>query len=309
MNANWITALIYFIGFVSVIGIVTSTINVKKVRERLRISQEIRLERYNSKWLDYKLMKKYHFLMSSTIKRYEIEHFSKIVIIQFTSFLSLFILFFITIRETNFSLFASFLFAYLLPIGFMYMRFKHAQAELQEDIIEVSAILLQEYQKSHEHMVYALKGVVNRTSGKSQIAYARLFARMHDDDDMKNIAAENFAFQLGHFGKNLASIILRACKDGIPVTRLLEELVTDITEFNKRVRDGKTEARETALLGYAPIVLLIGLFFFNLNSLPDGRALEYQFQTAAGLKSFTVALIASLVCVALAIIVYKPRRG
>ena len=309
MSSNWITALIYFIGFASLIGIVTSSINIKRVRERFRISQEIRLDKYNTKWLDYEVMKKYHFLLSSTIKRYEIEHFSKLVIIQFFSFICLLVLFFISIREINFSLFASLLFTYVLPIAYLYMRFKHAQSELQDDIIEVSAILLQEYQKSHEHMIYALKGVVNRTSGKSQIAYARLFARMHDDDDMKEIAAENFAFQLGHFGKNLASIILRACKDGIPVTRLLEELVTDITEFNKRVRDGKTEARETALLGYTPIVLLIGLFFFNLNKLPDGKALEYQFQTAAGLKSFTVALVMSLVCIALAIIVYKPRRG
>ena len=135
-------------------------------------------------------------------------------------------------------------------------------------------------------------------------------SRMHDDDKMKELAAETFAFQLGHFrGKNLASIVLRACKDGVPVTRLIEDLVEDITEFNKRIRDAETEARETALIGYAPIPLLIGLHIINDKWLiPNGEAFYYQFQTDKGLKSFLISVVFGLIGMGLALMVKRPKK-
>lgn len=308
---NWLSIGYYLFGFISLIGIwIGLGLKPNKMRERIKINQELRLERYNKTWIQNTWMKRYHFLLDVSFRRYKLSYFSKVVVTQFLSFIFLTLLFYIAIQELRFALFASVLFIYLIPIGFMYMKHKQVQSAVQNEIIEVSVLLLQEYQKNHYHMLYALKEVTSRTKGKSQLAYARLFARMHDDDDMKKLSAEAFAFQLGRIrGKNLASIILRACKDGTIVTTMLEDLVEDVTEFNKRIRTGETEARETSWIGYFPLPALIFLILYNQKSfIPNGKAMEYQFQTATGLKSFTIAFVCSLIGIAMALILKNPKK-
>lgn len=306
-----LTVVTYFVGFVSLIGIwLALGTNISKMKERFRISKNLRVTAYNRKWLKNKWLRRYHFLLSSALKRYEIEHFSKILTIQFTAFMSLTAILFLVTGDYQFSIIMPFIFVYLLPLGFLYFIHKQKQNALQDDLIESSVILLQEYEKNHHSMLFALKEVVDQTKGASRIAYARLFARMHDDNYVKEIAAETFTFQLGHFrGKNLASIILRGCKDGVQVGTLLEDLVEDITEFNKRVRDAETESRETAMIGYAPLPALVILHFINDRWLiPGGNASYYQFQTAQGLKSFMVAATFGIVGIGLALLIKKPKK-
>lgn len=303
--------LVYVIGLASVIGIwIGLGLNTQRMRERFKLNQQIKLAAYNRKWLEHPLLRKYHFLLTSSIRKYELNYFSRIVVIQFSIFLLVIVVLTFILKDIKIAAVIAIMLIYALPIGALFLKHKQTQSALQSELVEASVVLLQEYQKNHQHMLYTLKSVASGVSGYSQIAYARLFARMHDDDHMKELAAESFAFQLGHFrGKNLASIILRACKDGTPVEKQLEDLVEDITELNKVVRDAETAARETALIGYAPIPLLILLYFVNDKWLiPDGETFYYQFQTSQGLQWFLISFIFGLIGMGLAIMVKPPRK-
>ncbi len=314
MSAVMIIALkvlVYVIGLASVVGIwIGLGLNTQRMRERFKLSRQVRLAAYNRKWLEYPLLRKYHFLLTSSVRKYELNYFSRVIVIQLSIFVFLVTVLTFILKDFRVATIISVMLAYALPIGALYLKHKQTQSALQSELVEASVVLLQEYQKNHRHMLYTLKSVAGNVSGHSEIAYARLFARMHDDDQMKEIAAEIFAFQLGHFrGKNLASIILRACKEGTPVEKQLEDLVEDITELNKVVRDAETAARETALIGYAPIPLLILLYFVNDKWLiPDGETFYYQFQTSQGLQWFLIAFIFGLIGMGLALMVKPPRK-
>lgn len=302
---------LYFIGLVIVIWIWFSLgLNVSKMRERFRLNRQVKLENYTTQWLNYKWMKQYHFLLVSSIKKYELEHFSKVVTVQFIVFISTLTILFISLSDIIFALFFALVCIYVGPISFLYLIHKNRQSHLQNELVESSVILLQEYEKNHKHMLFALKEVVDHLEGPSKIAYAKLLSRMHGDYAVKKMAAEAFAFQIGHFrGKNLSVLIFRDCAEGVNITTLLEDLITDITEFNKRVREAETESRETALIGYAPLPLLVILFFVNDRWLiPGGNAAYYQFQTEDGLKSFLISVMFGFVGLVLALVVKKPKK-
>ncbi|KAB2329452.1 MULTISPECIES: hypothetical protein [Bacillaceae] len=308
---TWVSIVVYLVGFFSVVGISLSLgLNVQKYKERLKIDRQLKLQNYNKVWIQQGWLKQYHLLLSSAIPKYRLDHFSKIVIIQFVLFISLFAALYIGLQAFVFVLAVSFTIVYILPISFLYIRHKQKQNTLKEEMVTAAIILLQEYQKNHYHMLYALKALVDQTSGQNQIAYARLFARMHDNNFMKELAAEEFAFQLGHIrGKNLSTIILKACKDGRNVITLLEDLIEDVTEFNKRIRNAETEAREPALIGYAPLPLLAIFYYMNETMLiHGGNTFQYQFQTEQGLRAFLIAIVFGLMGTGLALVVKKPRK-
>ncbi|MFS0783392.1 hypothetical protein [Bacillus sp. 1P06AnD] len=303
--------LLYLVGLGALVGIWLSLgLKVSKIRERLRINKELKLANYNTKWLKNKWLKQYHFLLSSAIKKYEANYFSKIFIFQFLIFFCLLIVLYLNLHEFLLSFGFALILIYVIPTAYLYTVHKQKQSYLQGSLVETSVILLQEYEKNQHHMLFALKETVDHTTGASRVAYAKLFARMHDDHDARVLASENFAFQLGHFrGKNLATIILRACNEGIIVSSLLEDLVADITEFNKRVKNAETEARETAFIGLAPLPLLVGLYFVNDRWLiPGGEVFRYQFQTAGGIKSFLISVMFGVIGIVLAIVVKKPKK-
>ncbi|MEK5217704.1 hypothetical protein [Psychrobacillus sp. FSL H8-0487] len=302
--------ILYSMGLLSVAGIgISLNTNVSKIRERLRIGREIKLESYNQKWLNNEWLKKYHLLLDSSLKSYKIEHFSKLVVGQFLMFISFIALFMVILQDFIFSFGISAIFMYVLPITGFYFIHKQRQNIIQDELVDTAILLLQEYEKNSHHMLYALKETVSQIKGSAHGVYAKAFARMHGEDDIKIQAAESLSFQIGHVrGKNLATIILKGCKDGTEVSTLLEDLVEDITEFNKRVRDAQTEARETALIGFAPIPALIILHFVNDKWLiPGGKAYYYQFGTQDGLKSFLIAVVFGLIGIGLGLFVRKPK--
>ncbi|EFV75042.1 MULTISPECIES: hypothetical protein [Cytobacillus] len=306
-----INLALYFIGIGIVVWIWFSLgLNVSKMKERFRLNRQIKLENYTTRWLHYEWMKQYHFLLASSIKKYEMEHFAKVVTTQFFVFIITLIILCVSLTDIVFSLGFALVCIYIGPISFLYIIHKNKQSYLQNELVESSMILLQEYEKNHKHMLFALKELVDHLDGPSKIAYAKLLSRMHGEYSVKELAAESFAFQIGHFrGKNLATIIFRACAEGVNVTTLLEDLITDITEFNKRIREAETESRETALIGYAPLPLLVILFFVNERWLiPGGNAAYYQFQTEDGLKSFLIAVVFGLIGLVLALVVKKPKK-
>lgn len=310
--SSWGVSILYVIGLASVIGMWfgLGSMDIRKLRERMKINRQLKFSLYNKRWLENKWLRKYHFLLSSAIRRYELEHFSKVVSIQVIAFLSLSGILLLIIKEFVFVILIALILAFGLPVAFLFFLHKQKSNVIQNEIVEVSVILLQEYQKNHNNMLYALKGLIGHISGYSQAAYAKLFARMHDDDEMKVLAAESFAFQLGHFrSRNLSSYILRACKEGTDVADLLEGLIEDISEFNKRTRDAETESRETAIIGFAPLPLLIILHIINDRWLiPGGNAFHYQFQTSEGLKSFMISVVFGIIGIGLALLVKRPKK-
>lgn len=304
--------ILYGVGFMAVVSIsINLFTDFSKLRERIRVDQEIKLSAYNQKWVKNALLKKYHLLLDSTLKHYRIDLFSKIVLSQLFVFFALTVLLAMVIRDIRFSLSISMLFVYVFPIVGLYFLHKQRQNVIQEELVDTAILLLQEYEKNSRNMLFALKETVTQIKGKTNSVYAKTFARMHADEFMQIKAAETLAFQIGHVrGKNLATIILRGCKDGTDVTVLLEDLVEDITNFNKRVSDAQTEARETALIGFLPIPMLIILYFVNeLWLLPDGGTFYYQFQTKEGLKSFLISLALGVIGIGLGLLVRKPKKG
>ena len=302
--------ILYSVGLLSVAGIsISLNTNVSKIRERLRIDREIKLASYNQKWLNYPLLKKYHLLLDSSLKHYKMEHFSKIVVGQFLLFVAFIALFMLVMKDFLFSVGMSATFLYALPILGLFYRHKQRQNVIQDQLVDTAILLLQEYEKHSHHMLYALKETVLQIEGSAHTVYAKAFARMHGDDESKIFAAESLAFQIGHVrGKNLPTIILKGCKDGTEVSTLLEDLVEDITEFNKRVRDAQTEARETAMIGFLPIPLLILLYIVNDQWLiPGGNTFYYQFVVPQGLKSFLIAVAFGVVGIGLGLLVRKPK--
>lgn len=300
----------YGLGLASLVGIwVGLGLDIQRSRERFKLNRQMKLATYNQTWIKNPLVKHYHFLLSACFKKYQLSMLSRIIVMQATLFIFTTLMLFVLIQEFLFAIAAAAVLIIVVPVGILYMIHKQRQFVLQSELTEASIMLLQQYQKNHYHMIFALKAVSEEMSGWPQVVYAQLFARMHDDDEKKELAAENFAFQVGYVrGKNLASIILRACKDGTQVMVALQDLIEDLTEFNKRIRNAETEASEAASIGYSALPLLIVLHVFNEWKLMPGEAFYYQFQTAQGLKSFIIAFIFSLVGIALAIIVKKPKK-
>lgn len=302
--------IMYTIGILSVTGIwISANSSYAKIKERFRIQREIRLSNYTQKWLKYTWMKQYHLLLDSSIRRYRLDYFSKIVVTQALLFLFFTLLFRVVLEEYMFSAMISAIIVIILPISGLYFVHKQRQNDAQDKLVETAIYLLQEYEKHNHHMLYALKATIAQLEGPVHSVYAKAFARMHGDDATKMYAAEALTFQIGHVrGKNLANIILRGCKDGTNVSTLLEDLVEDITEFNKRVRDAQTEARETAMIGFAPLPLLIILYFVNdLYLIPGGNTFHYQFLVPEGLKSFLIAAVFGVIGIGLGIFVRKPK--
>lgn len=306
-----IKVVYYLLGFLSLLGILYGLgFKPNVLRERIRLNQRLRIKRYTKFLLKSELLKKYHFLLEISFKNYTVDSFYKILVVQTITFLVMSSIFFVIINDFFVSVVASLLFVFVIPIMLLYLRHKTIQNHIQNEIVEVSIILLQEYQKNHYHMIYALKEVVERTKGKSHETYARLFSRMLGDNETKKSGAELFSFQIGQVrGKNLSTLILRACKDGTNVTEMLEELVSDVTEFNKRKRTGETQARETAAIGFFPIFALIFLVIFNQTTfIPNGKAMEYQFQTPLGLKSFIFSVLCSVIGIVMFIVLKNPKK-
>lgn len=302
--------VIYAIGLISVFGItLSSQTNLSKAMERFRLNRDIKLKSWTNTWIEYKWLRTYHMLLSSTIRFYTLHHFSKIVVTQALLFVSLTVMLFSVLREFTFSIGSSFVLVLLLPTAALYFIHKRRESDIQNNLVEISIKLFQEYEKSGKHMLFALKNTAENLDGPGQVAFSKLFARMHDDDRMKQLGAETFAFTIGKFrGKNLATIILRACKEGVIVSDLLQNLVEDITNFNKRTRDAETDASDTALIGYFILPLLGGFYIFNKVYLFHEDSFYYQFQTVAGLKSFILAFTFGVIGIGLAMIVKKPKR-
>lgn len=305
-----VTYLLYALGLLSVLGIWLSLgSGYSKVKARMKMTQKVKEKNVSSRLLNYKWFRYYHFLLATNFKDYTTQHFTKVIIAHVIAFIGFSLVTWLALQDMMTVLFFSFAFTIVFPVTALYFLFKRKEQEIQESLVETAIRLLQEYEKSHRHMLYALKDTIGSLEGVNKVVFSKIYARMHDDDETKVLATELLAFQIGHFrGKNLATIILKGVRDGVDVTPLLEHLVEDITGFNKRTRDARTEARETALIGYFILPALIGLYFVcDIWLIPDGKTFYYQFQTAQGLQSFLFALLFGVVGIGLAIIVGKPK--
>jgi len=301
----------YIIGGTGLILIIMSLgFSPKKTRERFRVMRDLKYQSYSSQWMKYDFLRRYNHLLSASLKSYRYEYFAKFIIVQLLIFLGLLIFGSFFMQSIWYGLITSLTFVYVFPVTFFYMKHKQVQGLLQNEVIDSVITLLQSYQRNQNNMLYALKDVSDSLEGKTKAAYSKLFARMHDRDEIKILASETFAFQLGSLrGKNISTTILKACKDGLIVETLLQDLIVDMTEQNKVLRDAESEAREAAILGYAPLPLTFLFLYLNEAFLiPGGNSLKYQFGTPQGIQSFVISIIFGIVGLGLAILVKKPKK-
>lgn len=306
-----IKLIAYAVGAVSVVGIVSSLgYDLKRIRQRLRVNRAIKYDLYSEKWLQFKLLNQYNHLLAATLSKYKYQDFPKVVLSQLYLFLLLFVASGFLLKSITYGFLTAFCIAYVFPVGFLIIRHKRIQSSIQGDIKNSAVELLQLYQKNHYKMIFALKELTERTEGTTQVVYAKLFARMNDNDDVKILAAETFAFQLGYIrGSNLATAILKACKDDLNVEVLLKDLIADMTQLNKEIKNAETEANETAILGFAPLPLTAVLMYLNYQHLiPGGKYFEVQFGNPSGLRTFILSIIFGVIGIALAILVKRPKK-
>ncbi|WP_214483772.1 hypothetical protein [Bacillus sp. SM2101] len=283
-----------------------------KVKTRFRLSKDVKNKFQSSNLLKYKWLKKYHHILDTTIKAYEQHHLSMIVWLHVSVFVLLLSVNLIVIEDFFFTLFSSFFFAFLLPIGGFWVRFKQIQSFAQESISEDIELLLQEYQKNHCNMLYALKEVSNKAEGTTQILFSKLFARMHGTTEEKQLATETFGYQIGrHWGKNLSTMILRASvQDGINIQASLQDMVDDMSEIRKKARDELSDGREAAVMGFIPIPATFLLIVLNVEfMLPGENGYSYHFATSLGLKVFIFSMIIGMINFVMALILRKPKQG
>lgn len=302
----------YAIGLVGLIFLLISLgFTSKQLKARYRLTRDSRRKNFSSTWIRYPILEKYHHLLSSTIKQYEQRLFSTILTYQGLIFVFLFSVISLLTQSLLFGLCSSLFFVLVVPITILWVRHKRIQNQLQESLHESITLLLTSYRTNHFNMLYALKDVSEQVEGQLKMVFGKLFARMHDSDDIKVLASKTFAFQLGNYrGKNLATAILRAIKDGTNVETILVDMKDDIHEFRKAIRDAMTESRETAMLGFLPLPGTAVLIYVTATYLlPDGNGYHYIFGTALGLKVFLASVIIGFINLLLALILRRPKQG
>ncbi|WP_430510684.1 hypothetical protein [Gottfriedia solisilvae] len=314
---NFINYIAYFIGFVAVLWFAASQgYSPKKIRNRMIVLQRSKQKETIRKLLEKRIFRKYHFLLSSSVRFYQQEFFMNILTTQLGLLLFTLVMIFMFTGDIFFGLGVSILLCIVLPVSLLFMIHKRKQYNIQDYLDEAIVILLQEYEKNGTNMLYSIKSVSEILDGPLAVTFSKLFARMHSTKEDKILATETFAFQLGYSrGKLLATTILRAIIDRDNVKIILQDLTLHIAEFQKKFSDAKSDATETVLAGYFTIIALISLIMFNVfyffkgDMASDKNAFYYSFFHPESFKWLVITSIVSLFNIALVVVLKRPKKG
>ncbi|MYL35481.1 hypothetical protein GLW08_20475 [Pontibacillus yanchengensis] len=301
----------YLVGIIGMIAVFANIgFSFRNVKARYKINRKKRSAIVNTKWLKITPFRQYNHLLASAFPKYQYHMFYKVLLYHLTGFIFVLVINLTITGNRGYSILTALLVSYGIPIGYAYFRHKQIQSLLQEHITDATVELLKSYQRSHNNMLYALKDVSEELDGKLGVIFAKMFARMHDDDEIKEMAIETFAFQLGRLtrAKNLSVTILKACKDGSDVEILLNDIVKDMSNMKMRAREAETESAEVAYMGYLPLPMTFALIYLNDRFLIKGEALHYHFNTPEGFQVFMWSMILGVINLGLAIMVKRPSR-
>lgn len=287
------------------IGLSSKTI--KTMRRRMIINRNIKVKRI--KWEDSPIFNHYHRILLSTLPRYEGKYFLNTILMQFLFLFALLFSVFIVTHSFIFSSFTGLFFGFFIPYIVLRVKLKRLQTSAQSNMTAIVMKLLQSYRSNYHNINYAMIDLVGSLKGTAKVIFGTYFMRIKSDITQIELASETFSMQIGNdFGDRLAILMMRA-HEGIDIETNLEDLSEDIHEFQKRIRDHKTEGREVSWLGYLPIFATPTYMLLMSRFIPDGKAFHYYFQTPLGLKSFVISVVAALIGLFFATVFSKPKQS
>lgn len=312
-----IRAFGYLLGLVGILLVYISFgFSIKNSIYRFRISNKIKSQNFETDLRKKPILKWYDKLLNSTILQYRPIYFVRILSIQSIVFVAMCAIFGLVTKSFLFTISSSITFAFLMPIGILYIKLVKIRNQTQENLADITVKFEQLYSKNNSHTIYALKELVEQLEGKSKMVFGMLLVRLQGNVYMRKEATEIFAYQLGgtstaSWGTNLSINILRSIEDGINIRTSLQDLSKDMIENNKRIRDDKTEGKEIIQLGKLPIVgipVILALNIYFQNTL-GGDALYYHFVHPLGVKVLSISIILALMGFGLAKLYDKPKKN
>jgi hypothetical protein len=301
----------YFIGLLAILLFFISIgFSPKKIKNRIRINMMIKEQAYQGRGLENRFLRWHHKLLQATNPKYKEKHLMDILTIQGVIFIFFTVMFWVMTNNVGFTVLFAILFAYLVPISFLYIRVVKIRNHAQASIVPATISLLQFYTKNNQNMIYALKNTIHHLDGHTKFIFAKYLVQLQQYQSDRHLAAETFAFQIGgNWGRNLSIAILKCIEDGTDIEPILRDMTKDMSEFRKRLREAETEGREASRLGYLPIFLIPITIVFNAEFLMENNAYSYHFGTSLGIRVLAISVIFALIGFALAVILSKPRQG
>jgi hypothetical protein len=301
----------YLIGLLTILLFFISVgISPKTIKNRIRINMMIKEQGYQAKWLENRYLRWYHKLLQATNSKYKEKHLIDILTIQGVVFIFFIVMLWIMTNNYGFTALFALLFAYIVPISFLYIRVFKIRNEAQAKIVPATISFLQFYTKNNQNIIYTLKDTTHHLDGHLKIIFAKYLIQLQQHQGDRHLAAETFAYQIGgNWGRNLSIAILKCVEDGTDIEPILRDMTKDMSEFRKRIREAETEGRDAARLGYLPLFLIPITIVFNAEFLMENNAYYYHFGTPLGIRVLAISVISALIGFALAVILSKPRQG
>jgi hypothetical protein len=301
----------YFIGLIAILLFFISIgLSPKKIKNRIRINMQTKEQGYQARWLENRYLRWYHKLLQATNPKYKEKYMMDILTIHGVIFTFFIVMFWVMTNNAGFTALFALLFAYIVPISFLYIRVFKIRNEAQAKIVPATISLLQFYTKNNQNIIYALKDTTYHLDGHLKFIFAKYLIQLQQYQSDRYLAAETFAYQIGgNWGRNLSIAILKCMEDGTNIEPILRDMTKDMSEFRKRLREAETEGRDAARLGYLPVFLIPITIVFNAEFLMENNAYYYHFGTPLGIRVLSISVISALIGFALAVILGKPKQG
>jgi hypothetical protein len=304
---QFISLLHYSIGLAAILLILHIIgFNYKAAIIRLRVSNLLKQDKEII--LNNKLLAWYNQLLRATIKTYKPLMLNRILLVQISFFLMLLIFLWSITNNMIFTLTFSILFAFGVPIAFLYIRLSRIRANAQANINTASIKLLQSYQKNNRSMYFALKEVSQEFNGHLKLIFTMFHLRLIERED-RDEAAKIFAYQIGNFaGRNLSLAILKSF-DGTDVSSILQDVTEEISRHERSIRKAESKGRETAQLGWLPTIGAPIIIIINDQKMMMNSSFPYLFSTSLGIKALSVTITAAVIGIVMAVTMARPRKN
>lgn len=282
--------------------------SVKTVRNRLRVASKVQHKKIEKTLHQKPIFQYYNRLLLATSKSYHPRQFSTIVYIQTLICISMFYILFLQIHDVFFSLIVAVIATIICPIVILWLRLYRIRSSSQDNFGDTIVIFMQEYNKQHRNIIYALKNTTERLEGDSKFVYSMLLFRLEANTIPREEAAAIFSYQMGDsYGMNLSIDILRGLH-GIDISLPLQILLKNYVMFSNGIKEAKTNGRETAQLGKLPLFATPLLMFLNAKFAMQLDAWNYYFNTSVGLKTVIVSMCMAVFAFMLSIFLQKPKQ-
>lgn len=204
------------------------------------------------------------------------------------------------------------IFTSLLPYALLRMILQFMRTNTSYQLGPAVGILLAGYRVCSKNIYFAILHTINKledTTLKSAFVVLANHIQSHKNRNDIEQAVELFVFKIQtSWAKQLGILILNALVDGCEIERSLSNIVDDMKEGQKIIEQEKSNAHETILLGYFPLIAFPLSILFMTKLSGHFNILFYQFKTSQGLTSFIMTTILCLSGFILALFFRKPKN-